>query len=54
MTDSKEKYGSEIVKTSTTRGANPVKLTFSNLEFEVDIVLNKHDARERGVRQIKQ
>ena len=32
----------------------PVKLTFINLEFEVDVVLSKEDAKARGVRTIKQ
>jgi len=32
----------------------PVKLTFTNLEFEVDVVLSKEDAKAKGVRTIKQ
>ena len=34
--------------------AQPVKLTFENLEFEVNILLNKQDAKSQGIGHMKQ
>ena len=33
---------------------NPVKLTFENLEYELEIKLNSHDAKAKGFKTIKQ
>ncbi len=32
----------------------PVKITFTNLEFEVDVVLSKEEVKAKGVRTVKQ
>ncbi len=33
---------------------NPIKLSFNNLEFEVDIQLSRQDAKAKGTRHVRQ
>eukprot|EP00347_Sterkiella_histriomuscorum_P001693 403371041 len=44
----------EITKDAIANRKNPVKLTFENLEYEVEVTLNPKDAKIRGVKTVKQ
>lgn len=55
ISERKEAYEVGMPKEGAYKGQSPpVKLTFENLEFEVNIVLSKEDAAARGAKVVRQ
>lgn len=44
----------ELTKQAIKTAKRPVKLSFENLEYEVEIKLNPKDAREKGYKTMRQ
>jgi len=44
----------EITNQAIKKRKNPVKLTFENLEYEVEVKLNPKDAKTKGMKTMRQ